>query len=160
MYSNSLQSQSIQTPKSAVTNTSLLFTNASCFRSTKKSGAWFFLGFFFFFFYRWINLSVWRWWKRCGMRILLQSRPVAPPITQPALIPQWPQNSYIPRICSNIQWETQQWFHPPPLHHNGNRTHSFPSNAKTRIQEDHRDAAWLQKLQTGYKVRDNVGYVV
>lgn len=48
MYSNSLQSQSIQTPKSAVTNTSLLFTNASCFRSTKKSGAWFFLFFFFF----------------------------------------------------------------------------------------------------------------
>lgn len=39
MYSNSLLSRSIQTPKSAVTNTSLLFTNASCFGNTqKKSG--------------------------------------------------------------------------------------------------------------------------
>lgn len=50
MYSNSLQSQSIQTPKSAVTNTSLLFTNASCFRSTKKSGAWVFFVVFCCFF--------------------------------------------------------------------------------------------------------------
>lgn len=41
MYSNSLLSRSIQTPKSAVTDTSLLFTNASCFGNTqKKVGAW------------------------------------------------------------------------------------------------------------------------
>lgn len=38
MYSNSLLSQSIQTPNSAATNTSLLFTNASCCGNTESQG--------------------------------------------------------------------------------------------------------------------------
>lgn len=130
MYSNSLQSRSIQTPKSAVTSTSLVY-KCKLFGQHKKPGAWFLSPCNSFFVYRWFNLSVWRWWKRCGMRIFLQSRPVAPPKKQPALIPQWPQHSHIPRICSNIQWETQ-WFHPPPPHHNGNQTHSFPSTSNPK----------------------------
>lgn len=40
MYSNSLRSPSIQTPKSAVTSTSLLFTNASCVSNTHKKKSW------------------------------------------------------------------------------------------------------------------------
>lgn len=78
LYNNSLQSQNIEHQKVLPQ-----YKYASFFESTKRSETCFlspctrFLSLFFFL-HRWFNLSTWRWWKRCGMRIVLQSKACHP----------------------------------------------------------------------------------
>lgn len=150
MYSNSLQSQSIQTPKKCCHRYKPLVYICKLFWKHRKTAP----GFFHHatVVHRRFNLSVWRWWKRCGMRILF---PKAGP--SPRLI----TSSFDPSMATE-QLHSSDLLEHSVRNNNGFTHHVYvtmetkhtPSSEPQRPNkhtEDHWDAVYLPNCKRTIK---------